>query len=123
MTVRLEVKQARSVEEDDIYRVVTLVEYNQGISRNIFVYNTETEEFQHVATPWDIENLPNNRADALAEGDSYYRLTAVTRDFSTVELAQEFAAYTLGRISTLAREYNLAVTSFEGSGTYTYTGS
>ncbi len=121
MSVRIDVQQTRSVEEGPLYRVVTSVVYNTGIARSIFVFNTETEVFEHVATPWDIENTPDNRAAALLGPIDYYRLTAVTRDFSTVEEAEEYAVYTLGRVALLAREYGLVASSFEGSGTYSYT--
>ena len=120
MTVQLEVTQTRTVESGEAYRVVTSVGYNSGIDRCIFVYNTDTEEYQHVATPWDIENRPNNRVQALADGDAYYRLASVLRDSDTVAVAEAFAVYTLGRIEMLAREYARVVTSFEGSGTYVY---
>lgn len=123
MSVRLDIRQTRSVEEGPLYRVVTSVIYNSGIDRSIFVFNTETDVFEHVATPWDIDNTPDSKAEAVTETINYYRLTEVTRDFSTAEEASEFAVYTLSRISLLAREYNLVQSSFIGSNTYTYTGS
>lgn len=123
MSVRLDIRQIRSVEEGPLYRVVTSVFYNSGIDRSIFVFNTETDVFEHVATPWDIDNTPDNKAEAVVETVNYYRLTEVTRDFTTAEEALAFASYTLSRISLLAREYNLVQSSFIGSNTYAYTGS
>ena len=122
MSVTIQVQQVRTVEEGPLYRVDTSVVYNKGIDRNVFVFNTETEEFEHVATPWDMENTPGTRQEAILGDINYYRLSAVVKDFELVTVASEFAAYTLGRLSALAREYEIVGETFEGSGTYTYTG-
>lgn len=122
MSVRIDVDQNRTVEEGPLYRVETLVTYNTGIDRNIFVFNTETEVFEHVATPWDIDNRPISRDQAILDDSNYYRLAAATKDHSTVDEATEFAAYTLSRISSLAQDYELTSSTFEGSATYSYTG-
>ena len=123
MSVQLDVEQVRTVEEGPVYRVVTSVYYNLGIDRNIFVFNAETDAFEHVATPWDMGNTPTTKQDALDDGIDYYRLEAVTKDYDAIEDATTFAAYTLGRISSLAQAYDLAKTTFVGSNTYSYTGS
>ncbi len=122
MSVRIDVTQLRTVEEGPIYRVSTSVVYNTGIDRNIFVFNTETEEFEHVASPWDIENLPTTQAQAILDNCDYYRQSSVIKDWDDIEEAIEFAAYTLSRVSSLAQQYELAESAFEGSGTYSYTG-
>jgi len=123
MSVRLDIEQSRSVIEGPIYRVVTAVDYNLGIDRNIFVFNAETDVFEHVATPWDIDNTPTDKQTALNTGIDYYRLDTVTKDSDTVAEASTFAAYTLGRISSLAQAYELVESDFVGSNTYSYTGS
>jgi len=122
MSVRIEIEQVRSVLEGPAYRVYTSVIYNTGIDRNIFVFNTETEAFEHVATPWDLENCPADRQTALNEGIDYYRLDNVTRDGDEVEEATSYATYTLARISALAQAYQLVANQFEGSNTYSYLG-
>ena len=122
MSVRIDIQQDRTVEEGPLYRVATSVIYNSGIDRNVFVFNTTTEEFEHVATTWDMEHLPKSKDDAALAGDGFYRLPSVTKDFDTVMTATEFAIYTRGRVAALVREYEAVSTTFEGSGTYTYTG-
>ena len=122
MSVRIDVTQERTVVEGPIYRVTTAVFYNTGIDRNIFVFNTETEVYEHVASPWDMENLPSTRAQAVTDDVAYYRLYTTVNDWDDVGEAIEFAAYTLSRISSLAQQYELVESAFEGSGTYSYTG-
>ena len=121
MSVRIDIEQVRTVEEGPIYRVYTSVIYNAGIDRSVFVFNTDTEEFEHVATSWDMNNTPNNRDDAALNSINYYRQTEVTKDFSSVTVAIEFAIYTRARVAALTREYDAVETIFEGSGTYSYT--
>ena len=122
MSVELQVTQVRTVEAGPLYRVNTSVVYNNGIDRSIFVFNTETEVFEHVATPYGIENYPDSRAESVVGTINYYRQANVVRDFSTAEEAAAFATYTLGRIQLLAREYDIVDSVFEGSSTVTYTG-
>jgi hypothetical protein len=122
MSVQIEIQQDRTVEEGPLYRVATSVVYNSGIGRNIFVFNTETQVFEHVATPWDMENVPNSRDEALTDASAFYRLPEVTRDFDVVATAIEYALYTRSRVEQLARDYGLTDDLFVGSGTHTYTG-
>ena len=123
MSVQLDVEQVRTVEQGPVYRTVTTVIYNLGIDRNIFVFNAETEAFEHVATPWDMANTPTARQTALDNGIDYYRLSEVTQDRDTLDDATEVAAYTLGRVSSLTQAYTTATEDFVGSETYSYTGS
>ena len=122
MSVRIDVTQSRTVEEGPLYRVLTTVIYNTGINRNIFVFNTETEAYEHVASPWDLENLPTSKSQAVLDDVAYYRLSSVVKDWAGVDDATAFAAYTLSRISNLAQQYELTESAFEGSGTYSYVG-
>ncbi len=123
MSVRIDVEQVRSVLEGPVYRVRTAVIYNQGIDRRIFVFVTDTETFAHVASPWDLENIPASREAALSLGIDYYRLEEVTRDGDEIEEALDYATYTLARISSLTQAYELAVDQFAGAATSSYTGS
>lgn len=123
MSVRLDIEQVRSVLVGPVYRVFTSVVYNSGIDRNIFVFNAATEAFEHVATPWDLENTPTDRQTALNTAVDYYRLSAVTRDGDEIEEALDFATYTLSRIESLAQAYELVAEQFAGSTTHSYTGN
>ena len=122
MTVRLEIHQARTVEEGPEFKVATSVTYASGINRNIFVFNTETEDFEHVATVYDMEQWLADRDDAIEAGDNYYRKDAAIVGYEVQETAADAASYTLERIEYLANQYNLMRTTFEGAGDYTYIG-
>lgn len=122
MSVRIEVLQTRSVVEGPLYRVETQVTYVSGIDRNIFVFNTELEEFSHVATTWDMDNLPEGKLNAENEDKNYYRKDVVRVDYATETLGSEAATYTLSRIEYLARIYAAVVDSFIGAESHVYTG-
>lgn len=120
MTVRIEIHQDRTVEVGPAYKTKTYVQYAAGISRDIFVFNTETQEFSHVATAWDIENLPNSRQSALLDDVDYYRQSEAEMSFEDVSVAEEAAAYVVARVEYLANQYATLSESFEGSANYTF---
>ena len=60
MTVRIDIKQTRTVESDDTYQVATEVVYVEGIDSSIFIHNTETDAFEYVAYPYDMEAYPGS---------------------------------------------------------------
>lgn len=122
MTVRLEIHQARTVEAGPEFRVATSVTYASGINRNIFVFNTETEDFEHVATVYDMERWLTDRDAAIEATDNYYRKDEAIVGYDAQDTAIEAAAYTLERIEYLANQYNLMRTEFEGTDDYTYIG-
>lgn len=121
MTIRIEVHQARTILEGPVYRTKTNVTYASGIDSSIFVFDTETQVFSHVASVWDMENYPTNHPDAIAADSLYYRQSSCQKDNNFAVSAAEFAVYTLGRISSLAKAYATATEDFEGEGDYTFT--
>jgi hypothetical protein len=120
MSVRIDVRQIRTTETGPLYRVTTMVTYVTGIDRNVFVYDTTTEEFSHVAAVWDIETYPTSRSAAQEAELSYYRQSTATVDYTTVAVASAAAAYTLARIDSLAQLYTTTQDDFEGSDDHTY---
>lgn len=122
MTVRIEVNQVRSTEDGPIYRVTTSVINTEGIDRNIFVFETDTQDFKHVATPFDMNNYPAGLAAAQSGGDKYYRKEVADVGYGdNVALADAAATYTLSRIKLLADQYGPVVEEFEGSEDHIYT--
>ncbi len=117
MTVRIEIDQTRTVEDGPIYRVTTSVIYAAGVAREIFVFNTETQDFSHVATTYDMENYPDNRTEALTNSAGYYRQAVVDIGYDTVTVATAAAAYTVARVDYLTSTYSTFTDSFEGSDT------
>jgi hypothetical protein len=114
--VVIEVNQTRVVEAGPDYVVDTKVLAVQNIDSNIFVFNTGTQEFDHVAAPWDMENYPNSRNEAILKSIDYYRQTQARVSYGDNQAtAAQAATYTLARIDTLARQYDATIVEFEGS--------
>jgi hypothetical protein len=120
--VRIEVDQQRTLQDGPVYRVKTQVEYAENIEPEIFVFNTETAEFSHVAVAFDMTEYPVSRDEAESEGKVFYRAIEATVEYPSVAVAAAAAAYTKLRIQQLASEYATANDSFVGSDKSTYTG-
>ena len=122
MTVRIEISQERSVVEGPVYRVLTRTFYVEGIAAEIFVFSTETDEFQHVATAFDMSEYPVGKNQAQADGKAFYRAIEAQVDYAVVETATQAAVYTKLRVRQLAEEYAAVNSTFAGSDTTTYVG-
>jgi len=123
MSVTIDLRVEQSLVEGGDYRVKMSVLYASGISPEIFVYTAACGEYSHVATPFDMENIPYTTAgEAELNGYNYYRKSEVTEDRSTVESAEDYSNYTKGRVAFLAKEFPKAIDGFEGTSDYTYTG-
>lgn len=121
-TVIIEIKQTKTLEEGPVYRVDTEVLRAQNIDQNIFVFETVTDAFSHVAVTYDMQTYPDTKAQAEADGVSYYRSNRAIRDFDNESTAVNAAAHMRQRIQGLAREYQTTNDEFLGSSTYTYAG-
>ena len=119
MTVEISIKQTRETVETG-YQVKTEVTFVSGISDHIFVFNTETDEYEHVAIPYDIYTYPETRAEAISSGAAYYRKTEVTVEFPQLNTAQAAAEYTANRVGYLTHLYGSATNDFIGTSTYTF---
>lgn len=122
MSVRIEFTQERSVVEGPLFRVTTVTTYTRGIDKNTYVFNTETQVFEHVASVFDMENYPNSRDTAIQDGAPYYRNYSVTVDYESETLAADAAVYTRQRLQTLANQYTVMSDGFVGTDSYVYTG-
>jgi hypothetical protein len=121
VSAQIEIIVTHTLEPGNLYRVNIVVDSAVDITPDIFVYETVSENFSHVALPWDIDNIPyTSLAAAQTAGANYYRLSTVTRDFTTVLAADEFSRYTRGRIAWLVNEYIDDVATFVGVNNYTY---
>lgn len=119
MSVHVEVHQSRTVEEGPVYKVSTEVTFATGIERALFVFNTETQNFEHVATVWDMEHYPSDRNVAVQNGDNYYRAPSAVVGYPNQTTAIDYATYTIERVQLLVDNYNKAKTVFEGDTDYT----
>lgn len=120
MTVHIEMRQIRTLEEGPVYRVKNKILYATGIQPEVFVFTVVDEEFSHVAYPYDMENVPVGRDAGAQVGNNFYRASEVTRDYDTILKATEFAVHSRGRVSFLINEYELATEGFEGEDDYIY---
>lgn len=111
--------QTRSVQAGPLYRVQDQVTASETIDDAVFVFRTDTQEFDHVATVDDMSAYPDTLAEAQADELEFYRLTSVTKDWEALEDAEEFGAMLIERMKALCVDYDAAVTSFVGTTTAT----
>jgi hypothetical protein len=90
-----------------------------NIDDAVFVFKTTGGAFDHVATPLDMETYPDTQVAAALASLTFYRQNAVTKTFTTVQTAQDFADTLRSRLTSLANEYTLVVTTFLGTTTET----
>lgn len=118
MKTTVEFTQTKTIEIDAegtvIYKVHNVVNYIENIPSEIFTYVTETEKFSHVATMWDIYNVPGSRQQALTENIDYYRTSIADMSYENMESAQRFAAHVYSRVSELVRLYSVGRNDFPG---------
>lgn len=122
MTVRVDLKQEKTIEEGPVYRVTNTVTYSNDIQSQVFVINTELETFSHVGTVWDLQNYPSSRTAAISEGVPYYLASQCSQDYDNIDDALAFTSHVYGRVEWLVREYEEANDVFEGVLTHTITG-
>ena len=127
MSVTIDLTQTQTIipgeteEDGPQYRVTNLVTRSEGISRAIFVMNTETDVFEHVATVWHMNYVPGSKEEAQLEGSPYYRADTAYRQYDSVGIAIDFAEYTRARVSGLAQAYDDATGEFPGTFNYVLT--
>lgn len=117
--ITIELTQIQSVEPGPIFRSDTAVTSTVGIDQEIFVFQTADDVFSHVASVWDMDNIPATKASAITAGSDTYRETQVVRDFAGIDDAQNFSDYARARTQSLATEYHTLSEGFEGSADYT----
>jgi hypothetical protein len=96
------------------YRVVDSITSTVGIDDACFVFKVADGLFDHVATVLDMHTYPDNVTAAQNANLPYYRQASVTKDFSDVNIAKDFADTLKSRLTSLAKEYDLSVTAFVG---------
>lgn len=91
------------------YQATNVVEASFGIDKAVFVFRTDTQGFDHYATPADLETVSTSRDLALAERQSFYRQDRLSRTWPTLSLMQDDVAVTRSRLRGLAREVSQAL--------------
>lgn len=103
------------------YQIVDTVTATVSIPTQLFVFKTTDDSFSRVATVFDVGEYPDNKPDAIANGDPYYRGAVVTIVYAQLDDAVNFAQTTHDRLQSLVIEYAAATTTFVGSTTETLT--
>ena len=101
------------------FRVVDVINSSTGFplspgAESVFVFKVLDGLFDHVATVLDMQTYLTSLVAAQGANNAYYRLASVTKDFANVELASDFAATLISRMTSLCHEYDITTTSFVG---------
>jgi hypothetical protein len=117
MSIHIELYQERNVLEGPIFQVINTITYITGLDRNIFVYETETGLYSHVATVWDMNQWPVSQYAAQQESKDYYREDNATLEYPVATIASDAADYLTERVQFLAAQSEIVDTEFSGSET------
>lgn len=105
--VSISLRQTTQVTSNDngaTYQATNVVEAARGISRELFVYRTDTQGFDHYATSADLATVSPSLDLARANRLPFYRQESLTRVWPSLELMQADLADTEARLRDLARE-------------------
>jgi hypothetical protein len=118
--------QVERVEQKDppevtSYVVTLRVVICGGIEPEIFVMETSTNDFQHVALVADMLSWPPSRETAVAAYKPYYRVSEFTRAFTLKGKAIAFAADVRRRVEILNTAWSAdSDEAFGGESVVTY---
>lgn len=97
------------------YRVVDVINSFTGFpDGSVFVFKVADGLFDHVATVLDMQTYFNTLLAAQGANHAYYRQLSVTKDFSTMEVAQDFGTTLISRMTSLCKEYDITAAAFVG---------
>lgn len=100
-TVSIEYEVRETIPSEGQYQVDVEVRTAANIDLEIFTFDTEYQAFIGVATVFGLLNYPRTREAALQQGHSFFRAVGVSRTYSDITTATEFAALTKSRIESL----------------------
>jgi hypothetical protein len=119
MAVTITHTQTRSVEAGPTYVVHDVVTDTAGIDPEVFVFVTDDDSFNRIATVDDMLTLPATSEEAIASGADYYRLAEVTRSFASLSSADNAAIAISDRLKLLVVDFDAATNAFIGTTTET----
>ena len=123
MALQLDLRQTNTLEPGPVYKVLNEITYAEDIASEVFVFTTVDQEFSHVASVWDLMNLPVGHAAAVIAGTDRYRKDTAEVGYASVDTAIKFAEYIRVRIQALLNAYKSATEDFEGITDYVFTPS
>lgn len=107
--------QVRTNEGPAGYKIVSTVTAATGMDKEIFVFNSASDEFDHVAVPLDFY-WPITK-DILK---AYYRKDSCEKSFMDVNLALDFVAMIKNRVNVLTTQMTAEAATFPGDDTTNY---
>ena len=105
MAVSLQLHQTTSVSDGPVYTVNQSVTVATDISPAVFVFRVADSAFDHYATAADMSQYPDNRDDAVAAGQGFYRQASVSRNWDTVDDMNADLVASLARVQRLCNEW------------------
>src|SRR3990172_13199616 len=112
MSVTITATISKSIPAESTYRVALSIINAVGIEMDVVVLKESDDSFSRVATVYDMETWPANKADATAGGLQYYRGRTIQRDFTTIRDATSFVTVSSNRLGILAAGWNSIVEAF-----------
>ena len=86
----------------------------------LFVFTTADDEYSHVASSRDVLDYFDSKSAALAAGNDFYRQPAATKEYTYIDVAEEFATSVRTRLQWLANTYDQVKDDFvDAGGTFT----
>lgn len=76
-----------------------------GIPAAVFLWDTSTQTFSHVAQVVSFDEFPDSYAQAVSDGKPYYRQSVAVKAFESGAKGLEFGAYLWTRLNALVRAY------------------
>ena len=119
MAISLTLGQVRTIEQNNTYKVVTSVTAASGIPAEVFVFNTSSQTYSHVASTFDMVTYPD--AANINQGVAFYRASSATLTSTNVEEAADVASQLKTLVADLVTAYAAEVVGFVGTSSNTYT--
>lgn len=95
------------------YQVQANVTGTVSIDDAVFVYRYSDQQYDHIATVLDMQTYP----DALNPSFPFYRQNTVTQQYTSGNLAIDFAQTIESRLTSLCQQYDVIASAFV-PGTY-----
>lgn len=105
----------------DVYVSHNEITASTNIPRTLFVLSVTNDEYDRVASTYDIARLSDDKATAIANSSDYYLVTNVSRNHATLVEAILFSDHVKDRLSFLVKDYPRALDDFVGANTMTFT--
>jgi len=113
--VTIKAQIIREIPADGIYRVRVDIIDVTNIDFDVLVFDTETGNYSHVATVFDLETYPAGQPAAAASNLTFFRDRGVIANFSNIRDATGFEQVTENRLKILAVAWGSVTDAFTGS--------